>query len=212
MRGGVLLYAAQGNPKIDAEIAEKRRFRTGTSRGERPPPGPRERGSRPPSETGSGCWRFLPFGFRSRSRVCPLLTCENSTLAQHLNRIGETPIHWRRLTVHPHNSRRFGSLDAQSRQFQGRLWQKKGTKNSQFSIAALNQFLVLSFQFLVTDAVPWISWVSGCDHRGSSKRGEGAFIGGAWHPLGKRDGKRVSSKSATPRRDVTATTRTGIKN
>jgi hypothetical protein len=31
MCGGVLLYAAQGNPKIDAEIAEKRRFRTGTS-------------------------------------------------------------------------------------------------------------------------------------------------------------------------------------
>ncbi len=31
LRGGVLLYAAQGNPKIDAEIAEKRRFRTGTS-------------------------------------------------------------------------------------------------------------------------------------------------------------------------------------
>jgi len=30
LRGGVLLYAAQGNPKIDAEIAEKRRFRTGT--------------------------------------------------------------------------------------------------------------------------------------------------------------------------------------
>ena len=25
------MYAAQGNPKIDAEIAEKRRFRTGTS-------------------------------------------------------------------------------------------------------------------------------------------------------------------------------------
>jgi hypothetical protein len=49
-------------------------------------------------------------------------------------------------------------------------------------MSPLNQFLVLNIEFLVTDAVPWISWVSGCDHRGSSKRGEGAFIGGAWHP------------------------------
>jgi len=29
-RGGVLLYAAQGKPQIDAELAEKRRFWTGT--------------------------------------------------------------------------------------------------------------------------------------------------------------------------------------
>jgi len=38
LRGGVLLYAAQGHPKIDAEIAEKRRFRTGTSLGREPRP------------------------------------------------------------------------------------------------------------------------------------------------------------------------------
>ena len=31
MRGGVPLYAAQGDSQSDAEIAEKRRFRTGTS-------------------------------------------------------------------------------------------------------------------------------------------------------------------------------------
>ncbi|GAG18666.1 unnamed protein product [marine sediment metagenome] len=29
-RGDVPLYVAQGNPKPDAEIAKKRRFRTGT--------------------------------------------------------------------------------------------------------------------------------------------------------------------------------------
>jgi len=31
LRRGVLLYAAQENPQVDAEIAEERRFRTGTS-------------------------------------------------------------------------------------------------------------------------------------------------------------------------------------
>ena len=31
MRGGVLAYAAQGNPPPDAEIAKNRRFRTRTS-------------------------------------------------------------------------------------------------------------------------------------------------------------------------------------
>jgi len=30
LRGGVLVYAAQGNLQIDAEIAENRRFWTGT--------------------------------------------------------------------------------------------------------------------------------------------------------------------------------------
>jgi len=33
LRGDVLLYVAQGNPLIDAKIAEKRRFRTGTGYG-----------------------------------------------------------------------------------------------------------------------------------------------------------------------------------
>jgi len=31
LRGDVLVYVAQGNPLIDAKIAEKRRFQTGTS-------------------------------------------------------------------------------------------------------------------------------------------------------------------------------------
>jgi hypothetical protein len=31
LSGGVVLYAAQSNPQIDAEIAEKGRFRTKTS-------------------------------------------------------------------------------------------------------------------------------------------------------------------------------------
>jgi len=31
LRGGVLAYAAQGNPPPDAEIAKNRRFRTRTS-------------------------------------------------------------------------------------------------------------------------------------------------------------------------------------
>jgi len=31
LRGDVLVYVAQGNPLIDAKIAEKRRFRPGTS-------------------------------------------------------------------------------------------------------------------------------------------------------------------------------------
>jgi len=30
LRGSILVYVAQGNPLIDAKIAEKRRIRTGT--------------------------------------------------------------------------------------------------------------------------------------------------------------------------------------